>query len=267
MRLISFLNRLIFFFLIQWTSVFASVYFDWGNPTTKENLLVTIQTERLILRSVIAQDTPDLMELFADSTVMRKFATGEPRSHSVTAQRIKDVWLPRWKKNDPRSPLAVFLRDDLIHPIGLVVLAPGEGPGRSELSYLFFTQVWGQKYAKEAVTSIVREYVPALIDRKYDFGGSALTQIDATASPDNIASCKILTGLGFVKAKEDELKYGMMKKHFMLPVRVLGEVIENRETKNLGTSSLPILEEVEAESYYRMWQEIEGMYSEAHSGE
>ena len=94
--------------------------------------------------------------------------------------------------------------------IGNVILGGGEGPGRAELAYLFFKDFWGKGFASEAVSVLVNEYAPALIEYKYDFAkgfkdcpSMVLVRIDATASPDNIASCKILDKLGFTCAKPD----------------------------------------------------------------
>lgn len=201
----NFKNSLKFFlflvcFLIQQSeTVYAGIEFDWNDPENKKGLSVTISTDRLILKSVVEEDIPHLVKLFSDPKIMKCFASGKPREEQMTFERVKQVWIPRWQDNDPRSAFTVFLKNDPGTMIGSVILGTGEGPGRSELAYLFFDNFWGKGFGSEAVSALVNDYALTLIEYKYDFARGfkdcppmVLARIDATASPDNIASCKIL---------------------------------------------------------------------------
>jgi ribosomal-protein-alanine N-acetyltransferase len=198
------------FLFLQSGFSFAGAKFEWDDFENRQGLRVTITTERLVLRSVVEDDIPDLVRLYADADVMRKFGAGTPKDEETTIKRVKDTWIPRWRDNDPRSAFVVYLKEDPKVIVGNVVLGVGEGPGRSELAYLFFKEFWGKGLASEALGALVHEYATALIERKYNFAkgfkdcsAMILTRIDATASPDNIASYKILDKLGFTCARPE----------------------------------------------------------------
>lgn len=192
------------------SAAYAAIEFEWDDIENKKGLRVTITTERLILKSVVEEDIPNLVRLFSDPDVMKRYAAGTPRDEQTTVRRVRDVWIPRWQDNDPRGAFAVFLKDDPRTMIGSVVLGVGDGPGRAELAGLSFKDFWGKGFGSEAITALVNEYAPTLIDYQYDFAKGfkdcsfmVLSRIDATASPDNIASWKILDKLGFSCARPE----------------------------------------------------------------
>lgn len=240
----------------------SRIHFEWEDEKNRSGLQVTITTSRLVIRSTRIEDIPAFVRLFSDPILMKRFEGGGPRDTEKIIKRVKEVWIPRWKENDPRSALSVFLKEDLKNQIAFVALGIGEGPGRSEISYIFFKEFWGRGLALEAATALVKVYAPWLIKMKYDFArgfpdcpATLLTTIDATAHPDNVASCKILDKLGFACAKPElkilseedpipeagaytirvkdevtgvvrtrtaEKKYGVMKWHFTLEMPFLG---------------------------------------------
>ncbi len=177
-----------------------------------EGLFVTIDTERLHIRSVQAKsaDYDRYTLLFGDTAVMKTFATGVKKTAEETIERV-NLWDRRWRNNDPYSGLAVFRDKDFI---GHVVLGHGDRPGESELAYLFHQKYWNQGYGTEAVTALVKEYAP-MVAKDYQLGDQPLKRIVATARPDNPASCKILEKVGMKKIG-DEVTHGALRHHYAI---------------------------------------------------
>ncbi len=187
----------------------------------EKGLTVTIDTERLHIRSVEAkeEDYTCFAALFGDKEVMCKFATGATRTKEEITDRIKDPWVKRWNGNDPYSALAVF-KQDSDDFVGTVVLSHDK-PGVSELAYLVMQACWNRGFGKEAVTPIVREYAPATVEEGYLLDGKPLQKVIATARPDNPYSCKILAGLGMQFTGEEE-KYGALRHRYAIELKDIG---------------------------------------------
>ena len=177
----------------------------------KDALAVTIDTERLHIRSVEAseEDCSSYVALFGDQDVMGKFATGQTKTREDMETRVRDVWVKRWHQNDPYSGLAVF-KNDTDDFLGHVQIGHGDAAGQSELAYLFMRNHWGKGFGAEAVTAVVKEYAPATVEEGYAIDGKVLEKITATARPDNPGSIKILEKLGMHKVGEEE-KYGALR--------------------------------------------------------
>jgi ribosomal-protein-alanine N-acetyltransferase len=180
----------------------------------KDQLRVTIDTERLHLRSVTSSDEDCISyaALFGDKEVMCRYATGETKTAEEIESRIKNVWVKRWHQNDPYAGLVVC-KNDTDEFVGSVAMGYGDAPGESELGYLFMKKYWGKGFGTEAVTAVVTEYAPETIARGYKLEGKALEKITATARPDNPASVRILEKLGMHKTGE-EVKYGALRTHY-----------------------------------------------------
>jgi RimJ/RimL family protein N-acetyltransferase len=181
-----------------------------------EGLRVTINTERLYMRSVEATESEydRYADLFGSEDVMGKFATGQTKTREEMRTRIEGVWVERWRKRDPYSGLAVF-KNDTDDFLGHVVLGHSDAPGKSELAYLFGKEYWNKRYGSEAVAAIVKEYAPATVEKGYLLDGSFLKTIVATARPDNPASVRILEKVGMRRVCAEE-KYGAIRCHYAI---------------------------------------------------
>jgi len=182
--------------------------------TDETELGVTIDTNRLHMRSVQPDDVGRYVALFEDPAVMEKYGDGRPRTPEQTKERV-ELWVKRWFQGDPYSGLAVFARDGGKF-LGHVVLGHGDEPGHAEIAFIFHQFCWNQKYASEAVDAILESYVSALIKEGYQVDGKPLSLVTATARPDNVASVKILRKK-MEALKEDE-KYGAMRRFYQLRV-------------------------------------------------
>lgn len=191
----------------------SSKFFNITMSSTEEQLHVCIETERLRMESVTnsEEDVDNYADLFGNSDVMEKYASGTPKTKEYVEKRIES-WIKRFQDQDPFNGLKVS-KKDTGEFIGHVVLGHGDRPGQSELAYLFKKAHWNQGFGTEAITALVNEYALLIIQKGYNLEGRPLEEITATTRPDNPASVKILEKLGFEIQKEEE-KYGHTRYHF-----------------------------------------------------
>jgi [ribosomal protein S5]-alanine N-acetyltransferase len=177
----------------------------------KNQLTVTIETDRLHMQSVAKSDLACYSQLFSNPHNMSKYGYGQPWLSEIT-NRVVGGWVNRWENNDPFSSFAISKNDidvsdlDESSFIGHVVLGYGDKPGSAELGYAFDNKYWGQGYGKEAVNPIVREYASELIEHGYKIKGEDFDSIVATTREDNIGSIRILENTG-MKCIREEFKY------------------------------------------------------------
>ncbi len=184
------------------------------------SLHVSIATERLYMESVAPDYLNDYSNLFGNTEIMAKFADGKLWAAAKTKTRV-DTWITRWHENDPFSSLAVF-KNDNDKFIGHVVLGHGDVPGQSELAYVFDKSIWGKGFGKEAVSTVVKEYAPELVQHGYQVDGKPFLSITATSRQDNEASVKILKSTWMSIVKE-EVKYEHNRSIFFISTSELCE--------------------------------------------
>jgi RimJ/RimL family protein N-acetyltransferase len=168
------------------------------------------------MRAVNGEDVPFYQGLFANPTVMSMFADGQVRSAADTRKRAEDVWIKRFKDGQPHGGMTVLNNKGQL--IGNLVAGLGDEPGVSEIAYTYIPEVWGKGVGKSTVRAIVEEWAPevrriglGLAQETFAtpeaircfqcFGKQALSRLDATASPANKASWRILAANGFTAAQ------------------------------------------------------------------
>lgn len=152
-----------------------------------------IETDRLRLRRLSPADEPDLIALDSDHAVMRY--VGSPagvKSPEVTLERVRQRiatdhgQLGFWRI-EARG-------DGTFHGLGALIPMP---TGQDvELAYRLVRRVWGQGIATEAGA--------ALVD--YAFRTLCLPRVVAVTYPENAASQRVLTKLGFAAHGERDYK-------------------------------------------------------------
>jgi RimJ/RimL family protein N-acetyltransferase len=160
-----------------------------------KGLHITIQTERLTIRSIEPDDEKSCFELFGDPVVMKKYADGLPYSDEKKKSRF-EMWTKRWSDHDPFSAYMVFKKgedDNLVGIIGIGHAAPGE----SELFYAASSHCWGRGYGTEMVKAVVHSLIPRLMMQGYKPGHKFLKKLEADVDMDNTASRRILRKVGF----------------------------------------------------------------------
>ena len=162
--------------------------------------MVTLQTKRLILRPITAEDGFQLSAWAMDCQATRFLGydvlTSEEQltAHAAAlAEKTKQsahyyVWLVHLMD----SPAA----------IGLISLHPGDTPGRYVMGYEFSVSAWGQGYATEAAQSVIQ----------FAFTKTPISFIYGTYDAENPASGGVLRhcGMQFLSQREGcDIKQGL----------------------------------------------------------
>ena len=140
--------------------------------------MMTIQTERLILRRFCAEDLQDLYEYLSDEETVR-YEPYKPMDMGETekelAERIAaDEMIAVVRKSDNKL-------------IGNLYLGKREFE-TLELGYVFNRRFWHQGYAKESCEALIKKVFEDGIHRIY-----------AECDPCNKSSWRLLEGLGFAR--------------------------------------------------------------------
>lgn len=164
-------------------------------------------------RNITKEDIPFYQGLFSDFNVISMFGDGQTRKPEDTSKRILETWIPRFEKGNPHGALTILQEGQ---QIGFMIAGGGDRPGTSELAYALMPNYWGRGLGASITSAIVEKWAPevrriglgiglkeeseAVIQAFRCFGGQPLDQLDATASPSNVASWLILEKCGFKAA-------------------------------------------------------------------
>jgi RimJ/RimL family protein N-acetyltransferase len=198
-------------------AVFKSTLFTYDDPQSAKGLHVSLQGSsskgiEWRAQEVTEADIPFYQGLFGDQKVMTGFADGKIRSPEFTAQRL-GAWISRFQNGHPHGGLTVFRTEDQ-ETLGHIVAGAGDAPGVSEIAYSYVPTSWGTGLGSAVLGTIVQQWGPEVrriglgigLDEIQDanivtafkcFGGKTLERFDATASPSNPGSWKILDKFGF----------------------------------------------------------------------
>ena len=170
-------------------------------PIEEESLL-SIETERLILRPFRPTDGDNLFALYGDIQVMSIRKIGL-QTRSQSDRQLDDI-LAHWRRfGFGLSAVIVKTGGAFIGECGLRQMTPGED--EIELSYGLVPSAWGQGFATEASVAVLAT----------GFGRLGLETIHAAARADNMASHRVLKKLGFEQVCE-ERKYEVVVARFIL---------------------------------------------------
>jgi RimJ/RimL family protein N-acetyltransferase len=188
---------------------------------------VEIETERLSLRPMQESDRSDFYALYTDPIAMQKFTDCEQRLKAKgitlwTEEQLQKAnsrlssFLRRVRQHDPFNGFAV-LDKTTRQFMGMAIVGYGEKSGQSEIAFIFRRDAQGKGFATEAMTALVKGYLPALIKIHYEMTGEPLTvrgvplsKLMATARTDNQESISVLEKLGMTKTKEIK-KWGSLR--------------------------------------------------------
>jgi RimJ/RimL family protein N-acetyltransferase len=196
-------------------NLYPSIHFQ----KSEKGLQVTIETERLFLRSIRLSDADFMQTLFQDSLVMKKIYDGTSFS-SDTINRIVAKRVSLWEKSNPFSGLCVFKKDNKSLEgefIGYCALTKTDKEKEVELHYLSLPSYWGQKFGSE-IAVVVFDYPLALKEHGYP-----IEVLTAKAKADNISN-RLIQKLGFhlvIRARN----HGAMRHFYKLEVKELPYVL------------------------------------------
>lgn len=153
-----------------------------------------IETERLTLRPLTADDLPEILRMRADEDVVRHLGGLAKQTTEFGTQRMR-FYLDCIEKYGYGMSAVVRKSDGVF--IGWGGLQPLEETGETEVGYGFDKPYWGQGYATELAAAWLR----------YGFETAGLARIVAVAIPENTASRHVMEKLG-MKFERNATHYG-----------------------------------------------------------
>jgi len=149
--------------------------------------LVTLRTDRLVLRPLREADAPAIYAIRSDPTVMRYASSLPLTSSDQAAAFIAHETAGMAAGESLRLGLQRVEDDSLIGTCLLFRI--NQQCRRAEIGYELRSDAWGRGYMHEALVALVR----------LGFSELALNRIEADIDPRNAASARSLERLGFSK--------------------------------------------------------------------
>jgi RimJ/RimL family protein N-acetyltransferase len=143
-----------------------------------------LETERLRLRKVTAEDADFLLELLNEPGFIRYVADRGLRTTADAERYIAEKITPSYAQNG--FGFYVVELKTTKTPVGMCGLIKRETLEDVDIGYSYFERFWGQGYATEAGAAVM------------DYGRRvfSLARIVGITAPDNLSSIKVLERLG-----------------------------------------------------------------------
>ena len=156
-----------------------------GHPM---NDFPSLETERLLLREIVAADAPAMFAIHGDADAMRWFGT-DPLVDPAQAEKMIETFAGWRQMPNPGTRWGIERKSDgrLIGSCGLFKW--NRGWKSCTTGYELARVAWGQGFMVEALS--------AALD--WGFEHMALHRVEAQVNPENTASLKLLQRLGFVR--------------------------------------------------------------------
>lgn len=174
------------------------------------SIVPTIETERLVLRQASINDLEAWGNtIFADTDVIRYMPKRDMTPYA-RAERSLNLYNALWQKNI----IGGWVVTDKVNNqlIGCCEIEYLDDTDEYELGYAFGKAFWGNGYATETTSAVVR----------YAFEHCKLERIIAVVVPENNASWRVLEHIGFVFEKKanyydlDVMYYALTHDRFKL---------------------------------------------------
>jgi RimJ/RimL family protein N-acetyltransferase len=149
-----------------------------------------IETDRLLLRRMTAEDTEELLRIFSDPRVMASFG-GE-----LFDRARMEAWVHRNLEHQKRHGYGLFsvilkAEERLIGDCGLEHMEVDRWP-EVELGFDFHSDYWGQGFATEAAMAV----------RDFALTQLALPRLVSLIRPGNAASIRVAEKIGMLRERE-----------------------------------------------------------------
>lgn len=168
-----------------------------------------LETERLILRQVEDKDVEQLYEILSDPEVA-KYEYFYPVKSNVEVIKFIERYKKELEQNEEITWGIILKETNRL--IGTCCLGDfDEGARRTEIGYDIIQAEWGKGYATEALE--------AVIDFGFDYMN--LNRIEATITPGNNASVKVLRKLNFIQegiVRERDLIKGKLEDGLIMSI-------------------------------------------------
>lgn len=162
------------------------------------HMVVTFETDRLLLRVPEAADATPLMEIHQDPEVMKYVLMGNPAGGPTAAWRTVAVMVGHWHlRGYGQWTVLGKEHGDILGRVGL--WHPEGWPG-IELGWVIRRQQWGHGYATEAATAAL-QWAWTHVDTDH---------IISLIQPDNARSIRVATKLGQQLERTEVLSGALM---------------------------------------------------------
>lgn len=147
---------------------------------------IILETERLILREWMPEDSDALFAIVSDPDVMRFIENGQPWSD---IERVRD-WITRLNESYRTRGFSrwAVVEKEGGRAIGSCGFAPLPWSGEIDFGYLLARDVWGRGYATEIGRATLR----------HGFEHFGFAEVTASVAPEHLPSRRVLEKLGFV---------------------------------------------------------------------
>lgn len=198
-------------------AVLHSEIFTYDDPHHAKNLHVSLAGTNWKARDAQESDIPFYQGLFNDPVVMAKYGNGQVYEPNVTEEFMRNRWIHRFQEGHPHGALTIFDPESPEpKPIGYIVAGVEGFPGVSEISGAGLHDYWRQGIGSEVMGTLLETWAPEvrriglgsgldeqdinIINAFKCFKGKELERFDATASPSNPGSWRIMEKFEFQPA-------------------------------------------------------------------
>ena len=173
--------------------------------------LPAINTNRLSLRWISAEDVDDVYTIYSDPEVMRYWSTPPLADRNAASKLVSEIHESFKRRELLRWGIALRKDDTLIGSVTL--FHPDFTHRRAEIGYALGRAHWGQGYMHETLKAVLT----------YAFEVLEFHRIEADVDPRNVASIRTLERLGFQREGylrerwqvngeiQDALFYGLLR--------------------------------------------------------
>ncbi|MCF8275202.1 MAG: GNAT family N-acetyltransferase [Flavobacteriales bacterium] len=162
-----------------------------------------LETERLRLRPLRADDLELFVDLDSDPEVMRYLTGGAPQSREHYEKRVPELLL--YMSENPGLGLWPTYLKDTNEFIGWYILKHLPDNGEVEVGFRIKKKFWSKGYSTEAGKALI----------KHGFETVGLEKIAAIVDPENLASQAVIKKIG-LKQKGTGVWYGVECLYFEL---------------------------------------------------
>jgi ribosomal-protein-alanine N-acetyltransferase len=146
--------------------------------------LLTLETDRLLLRKMSMSDAADVFEYASNPEVAQYTSWSAHQTISDSQQFLESV-IAKYAAGQPMDWGIAHKRDrKLIGTCGFASWAISHA--RGEIGYVLSRQYWGQGYMTEAVKAVI----------SFGFHVMLLNRIQATCMLENVASARVMEKVG-----------------------------------------------------------------------
>lgn len=148
--------------------------------------MTVLETERLVLRHMEAEDTDALAAVLSDPIAMQYYP------HAFSREEVAQ-WVARWMASYDANAYGLYAM--VLRKTGKVIGDCGhalqniDGKSEIEIGYHVRRDLWGHGYATEAARVLLR----------WAFDTLDLNRVQAETDTRNVASARVLEKLGFVR--------------------------------------------------------------------